>query len=633
MFSPGERLTQPVAGSTLSGVTWRLRGLATLAAVAGASALVVAPARGDAVAYQADSAHSGYVAAGPNPPLGRKWIRRDLGLQVSYPVIAEGKVFVTAYAPSANTSNYGSSRPDGPTYLHALDRDTGGTVWVRQVAAHGLPAYGDGRVYVSGADSVDAVSAATGERVWRADLRGGAGVAPVADGAFVYASDMDGAHALSADTGIRVQSRAGLRGAAFTVVEERVFLAQSGCATIAAFTRGLAQQIWSRSGPCSSGASVPAAFHTLGTTPPNERLWARQSDGLDGLVVDALTSLGSEEFVSEGGIALAGEHAFLRLPSAIQARSQSSGVIAWSAAPATQLRGSALAVRDAVWTTTGQGELVALRRSDGGELFRTPLITHQLAPASHESTFAAPHSGMAADERGLLVPYVNRLVALGPGADTPGIDDPDKIPAGTTTLSAAMRTDEYELGRAVQVTGQVTSGDDEVGGHQLELQADPYPYGVWETVDRATSESFRGYTLTHRPDRNTRYRVVDTSTAPAVESKTLQAWVFPKVRLRLGYRGTGRVYVSSSMTVPDYLPLNGKPLYVYRLRNRNAVGVRIGSIKIKRVKGNSYRARRTLRVPSHRPRTDYFFICFKLPDTRQLTRLNGRKFGCGRSRF
>jgi hypothetical protein len=604
-----------------------------LAAGAFACAAPAAPAHGAAVSYQADSAHSGFVADGPNPPLGRKWVRRDLGVQVSYPVIAEGKVFVTAYAASEGSSSYGSSNPTGPTFLHALDRATGSTVWVRQVATGGLPAYGDGRVYVLGREALDAVSASTGERLWRAEMRSAEGAAPVADGPFVYASDGSGAHAVSADTGLVVQSES-LPGSGFTVVGDRVYVVQSGCKTIALYSRGLAQQVWSRGGPCSSSAPVPAAYHTLNTTPPNERIWARDSNGQTGLVVDALTSLGTEQFNSAGGIALAGELAFLRNPGAVQARNQASGVVAWTASPATQLRGSALAVRDAVWTTTGSGELVALRRSDGGELFRTVLLSHQLTASDHESDASPAHSGMAADANGLVVPYVNRLVALGPGADTPGIDEPDKIPAGQTQLSAAMKPRDFAFGSKVKVTGRLTTSGEQAQGHQLELQADGYPYdGVWEAVDRATSRQGYDYSLDHRPDRNTRYRVVDTSTAPTVVSKTLQAWVYPRFTWRLGYRGRGRLYVAAAIGAPDYLALNGKRLYVYRSRTRRGRATRIGSIKIKRTSGTNYRAARTIRVPSHRPNTDYFFACFKLSDTRALTRLNGRAHTCGRSRL
>jgi hypothetical protein len=594
---------------------------------------VAAPAHGAAIAYQADAAHSGFVPDGPNPPLGRKWVRRDLGVQVSYPVIAEGKVFVTAYAADASNSSYGSSSPTGPTFLHALDRGTGATVWVRQVATGGLPAYGDGRVYVLGREALDAVSASNGERLWRAEMRDTGGAAPVADGPFVYASDARGAHAVSSDTGLTVQSES-LPNSGFTVVGDRVYVTQSGCKTIALYSRGLAQQVWSRAGPCSSSAPVPAAYHTLNTTPPNERLWARDSNGQTGLVVDALTSLGTEQFNSEGALALAGELAFLRNPAGIQARNQASGVIAWTASPATQLRGSALAVRDAVWTTTGSGELVALRRSDGGELFRTVLLAHQLTTSDHDSSASPPHSGMAADANGLVVPYVNRLVALGPGSDTPGIDELDKIPAGQTQLSAAMKPRELEFGAKVKVTGQLKSSDSQAQPHQLELQADAYPYdGVWQAVDSAATQPTYDYSLDHRPDRNTRYRVVDISTSPAVVSKTFQAWVYPKLRWRFGRSRVGAVRIAATIAAPDHLALNGKPLYIYRGRTRRGTYTRIGSLKIKRRKPTSYSAVGTRRVPSHRPRTDYFFVCFRIPDTNVLTRAKGRPDQCGRRRL
>jgi hypothetical protein len=602
-------------------------------AAAGVWLVTTAPAFGAAVAYQADAAHSGFVPDGPNPPLGRKWIRRDLGALFAYPVIAEGRVFVTTYPVTQS----GSSFPAAST-LHSLDRATGATVWSRQVTTGGLLAYDEGRLYVLGREALDAVSAATGERLWRAELRDTGGAAPVADGAFVYASDSSGAYAISADTGLKVQTKP-MPDSGFTVVGDRVYAVRGGCNTIALFTRGLAQQAWSRSGPCNTSSDpVPGAYHSMNTTPPHERLWARDANGQTGLVVDAVTSLGTEQFTSAGGIALAGDLAFLRHASSVQARNHTSGVIAWSASPAAQLRGSLLAVRDAVWTTTADGELVALRRSDGGELFRTPLLTAQ-ARETTTGEVRAPHSGMAADADGLVVPYGDRLVALGPGPDAPGIDDPDKIAGDRTQLTAAMQPRDFDFGAKVRVTGRVTTAlspgqASSSEPHQLELQADAWPYdGVWAAVD-STQSSGGGYSLDHRPDRNTRYRVVDISTAPTVVSQEIQAWVYPRYRLRLGWRGVGRVRVAASVGVPDYLKLNGKRMYVYRLRSRRArTADRIGSIKLKRSRGTTYRAAATIRVPRHRARTDYFLICIKLPDGRQLTRINRAKDPCGGRRL
>jgi outer membrane protein assembly factor BamB len=605
-----------------------LVGLAALCALL----CVPAAAPGAAVTYQADVAHSGFVADGPNPPLGRKWIRRDLGTSVSYPVIAEGKVYVTAVTGS---STYGTN---GPTLLYALDRRTGATVWVREVAALGSPAYGNGRIYVLGSRALDAVSAATGERVWRRDLGSVDGGVPVPDGPLVYVSDDRGIHAVSADTGLVAQSDTAFAYSGFALVGDRVYVAQQGCSRVALFTRGLVEQVWSRGG-CPGGGSDDPAAPAYGALPdrtvPFERVWARRASGDSGIVVDAVTSLGTEQFSSAGGIALAGEHAYLRKPAAIEARNVSSGTIQWSwPAGSGSLAGSALAVRDAVWTLTGGGEVVALRRADGAELFRTAIGGTPSSDSSSSSSSRSVriHDGMAADAEGLIVPSGGRLAALGPGGDAPGVLDADKQPGGATSMTVQVRPRDVPFGGKAVVSGEVRrSGSSSSVNDQLELQADPYPYGVWERVAGATARS-GSFQLSHRPDRNTRYRVVNTSTAPAVISKTFQVYAYPRFRLRLGYRGRTRTYFDAAIDAPPYLNLSKQRMYVYGLRSRRSVGVRIGSIPLKKTGANRYRARRTIRTPAG-PNSNYFFVCIKIKDTRQLTRLNGRKWGCGRSRF
>ncbi len=609
-------------------------GLIAAGAVALAWAALPTPAWGAAVAYQADVQHSGFVPDGPNPPLGRKWIRRDLGEVVSYPVIAEGRAFVTAWPATTSSS---SSERAGPTLLYALDRRTGGTVWVREVATRGLPAYDEGRLYVLGTGALDAVSAANGERLWRTEMRNTAAAAPVPDGPFVYASDESAAYAVSSLTGVKVRTWADWKTSGFAVVGDRVYLARTGCNGIGLFTRGLAEPVWTRTGPCSTSLAVPPAYHTLNATPPNERIWARDSNGVAGLVVDALTSLGTEQFASAGGVSLAGEHGFLRRRDGIEARSQATGVISWRwPGPADEpLTGGTLAVRDAVWVLGLNGTLVALRRGDGGELFRTTIGSAKTDPYTATGVDGpdTAHLGMAADGEGLLVPNRGRLAALGPGGDAPGVFDADLEPGAQTSMSARASGGDIAFGRKVAFSGQVSRTGDSSVSDTVELQADPYPYGVWETVASRQTSSSGGYSLSHGPDRNTRYRVVDTSTAPAVVSKTFQVFVYPPLTLRLGWRGRGRIYVASSITAPDHMKLNGKPMYVYRQRSRRAAGTLIGRLKIRRVRGTAYRARGTVRVPGHRPETDYFGICFKVPNTRVMTRLNGRKNGCGRRRF
>ena len=69
-----------------------------------------------AVTYQINAHHTGAIST-PKlvPPLKTKW-SVDLGASVSYPLIAEGKVFVIAGAI-------------GQVNLYALDASTGSTLW------------------------------------------------------------------------------------------------------------------------------------------------------------------------------------------------------------------------------------------------------------------------------------------------------------------------------------------------------------------------------------------------------------------------------------------------------------------------------------------------------------------------
>src|SRR2546430_2561327 len=76
-----------------------------------------APAQ-DAVAYQINAAHSGATKMkGFKGKLSKAWQTRFKGA-ISYPLIADGMVFVTV----GNVSDYG-------TKLYALDANTGDTVW------------------------------------------------------------------------------------------------------------------------------------------------------------------------------------------------------------------------------------------------------------------------------------------------------------------------------------------------------------------------------------------------------------------------------------------------------------------------------------------------------------------------
>ena len=127
----------------------------------------------------------------------------NASLRSSHPVVADGTVF----APTASTT----SESVGTESLYAVDADTGETVWRYVVSTDDgwtlSPAYADGVVYLAALDfGVVALSAATGDELWRAPLPSVYGPPTVADGTVFVSADPSPAEtshvvALSAETG------------------------------------------------------------------------------------------------------------------------------------------------------------------------------------------------------------------------------------------------------------------------------------------------------------------------------------------------------------------------------------------------------------------------------------------------
>jgi outer membrane protein assembly factor BamB len=152
----------------------RYGGSATLAPSSSAAlAVSVARAGSVAVAYQIDPAHDGNQALGALrlSSLTRKW-KVTLGGtggslagagDVSYPVIAGGRVFVTV----ENTQSYG-------THLYALNASTGGRDWsVALAGTYGFSAlaYNGRSIFALNYDGLlTAFSASTGHELWAAQM-------------------------------------------------------------------------------------------------------------------------------------------------------------------------------------------------------------------------------------------------------------------------------------------------------------------------------------------------------------------------------------------------------------------------------------------------------------------------------
>lgn len=202
------------------------------AARSGLLKVTVRTAGTDAVAYQIDASHDGYQSRDRLSTRGltRKWTRTLAGPggddaeagDVSYPVIAGGRVFVTVenaqsygsvlYALSARTGRTDWSVGLGGTYgfsaltydgqrvfalnydgvLTAFTASTGHEDWSGQLAPEDSfdapPTAYDGMVYISGGGALYAVSEAAGTIMWGQSVNDGDKSSPAVDSSGVYVS-------------------------------------------------------------------------------------------------------------------------------------------------------------------------------------------------------------------------------------------------------------------------------------------------------------------------------------------------------------------------------------------------------------------------------------------------------------
>ncbi|MGD0192854.1 MAG: PQQ-binding-like beta-propeller repeat protein [Rhizomicrobium sp.] len=149
-----------------------------------------------AVSYQINPAHSGTMKfkAGFKLPLTKLWMETISGASaLSYPLIADGKVFVTALLDGEQAS-------DG---AYALDIATGSTVWSRTENLGTFyvgPAYDNGAMFFqTGLGTVEALSAKSGKLNWSLQLGSQADAALTAVNGLIYADD--GATAIDEKTG------------------------------------------------------------------------------------------------------------------------------------------------------------------------------------------------------------------------------------------------------------------------------------------------------------------------------------------------------------------------------------------------------------------------------------------------
>ncbi|MFG3285036.1 PQQ-binding-like beta-propeller repeat protein [Streptomyces sp. NPDC048111] len=368
-----------------------------------------APQVGASTAYQVDARHDGTLldSVVGAPPLARKWAR-DLGGAVSYPVVVDGRVFVTVSSPGGG---YG-------TTLHALDAatgqdawapvDLGGTYWWSALA------YGGGRLYAQNYDGVlTAFDPARGTRLWSVTLPGQHSFSspPTFSGGTVYTAGSGSGgtlYAVDAASGAVTWSRSVLNGgnSSPAVTATGVYVSYA-CEQAFAFDPLSGAPKWRHETGCSGGG---------GRTPvlADGRVWVRDGAGAapavlgaaDGAVLGGYRATGdapAPAFDGRQGYFVDGGVLTERHSRTLEAR--------WTFAGDGQLSTAPLVVNGYVYVGSRTGRLWALNGATGQPVWSTDVGSPVLGP--DERNVSQPLTGLGAGAGLVVVPATHQLVAYG----------------------------------------------------------------------------------------------------------------------------------------------------------------------------------------------------------------------------
>jgi outer membrane protein assembly factor BamB len=372
--------------------------LCAAACVLAAGAAEASADAGDlAVAYQIDVAHSGVQTDSElAPPLSRRW-RATFPAQVSYPVIAEGKVFVTA----GSTSNDATRTPR----LYALSQSTGAVVWSQTLPVYwprANAAYDNGRIFVAGngltpggSGVMLAYAADTGELLWRTELpfQWSFTTAPTAANGVVYTAGAGSGgtlYAVSESDGrlLAMQSVENGDQSSPALSDTGVFVSYA-CNQAYGFAQATLAPIWHFSGPCEGGGGKTVVY-------AGGRVYTR----------DFLGSLVLWTFAGDGQLNTT--------PLVLDAGSGRFVIVG-----------------------SGLGNLYALDATTGQQVWST-YVGGPISGAD-EQNGSEPLAGLAAGQGLLVVPAANTLSAYAADHTAPTLSLPGPVVAqGTSQKGAAV---------------------------------------------------------------------------------------------------------------------------------------------------------------------------------------------------
>jgi outer membrane protein assembly factor BamB len=370
----------------------------TLASPATAAPPAPPPGPTQAVAYQVGISHDGYSGdTGIVAPLNLHWTL-DLTGSVSYPLIADGKVFVTVVSTPGGA--YG-------TTLYALDQATGATVWSQTISGTyywSNAAYDAGRVYVVNFDGLlRAFDAATGALVWSTQLPGQYAVSspPTADSGVVYVGGTGTVYAVSETDGSLLWTGSVSNGDhSSPALSATDMFVSYACGLVYDFDRATGTQRWLNGGPCSGGGGKTPVYHS-------GQVYSR--DFLGNEIIDASNGATVGTFQATAAPALAGKTGVYLDSGTLRAANGRRTL--WTFTGDGGLVTAPIVVRSTVFVGSSSGMLYALDLSRGRVLWSVNVGAIIYGP--DEQNVSQPLTGLGAGQGLLVVPAGNRLAAYG----------------------------------------------------------------------------------------------------------------------------------------------------------------------------------------------------------------------------
>lgn len=354
--------------------------------------------------FQIDATHTGGTTVDHlTPPLKQRWVV-DFGQAISYPLIADGRVFVTVRKPANGTT------------LFALDTNFGGVIWSVDLGGNSQwsgTCYENGRVFaVNGSGLLRAFDAATGSAIWSVQLPGQfvfSAPPTVSDGVIYTSGAGSGGtvYAVNASSGAVLWTRQVANGdkSSPAVTSDGVYVSYT-CPNVYKLNPATGTPIWQFSPGCSGGGGkTPALF--------NGRLYVRDFsdvifDSQTGTVVGNFNAKNTPVFSGSRGFFLNGPHSFGSFGT-LQARDVNTNSVLWSFSGDGTLQSAVLAVNNYVYVGSAQGRLYAVDAATGQQAWVTSAGTS--IPYVDEQNTSQPLTSFAAGEGLLVVPTSTTLVA------------------------------------------------------------------------------------------------------------------------------------------------------------------------------------------------------------------------------